>query len=199
MNPIILAKHVLDNEIKGLENLRDNLDRNFLKALDMMQKRKGRILISGVGKSGIIGKKIAASLLSIGTDAFFLNPVDALHGDLGVVKKGDVCIFISHSGESAEILKVAAHLKKIKIPIISITGNPRSRLSRLSDAVINTYVKEEACKVCSFNLVPTTSTLVSHAIGDAITLILMENRAFTLNQFSRVHPAGKLGKISKKK
>ena len=161
-----------------------------MKAVELLSKTKGRVVLTGVGKSGLICKKIAATLSSTGTPAFFLHPTDAAHGDLGMVRGEDTVIAVSNSGETQELLSIIPLIKSFGIPVIAITSNPNSSLARLSDVVLNLHVDREACPL---NLAPTTSTTATLALGDAIAAALMKLKGFTDRDFKRLHPGGKLG------
>lgn len=161
------------------------------KAIDILKSSQGKIAIAGVGKSGLIGRKIAATLTSTGTAAFYLHPGDALHGDLGIVCPGDVAVILSNSGETDELIAIFPHLKHRQIPIIAILGNLNSTLARNADVVLDASVDKEACPL---NLAPTTSTTVALAIGDAVAMTLMQVKGLTPEDFALNHPAGRLGK-----
>ena len=158
--------------------------------MELLFKTKGRVVLTGVGKSGLICKKIAATLSSTGTPAFFLHPTDAAHGDLGMVRGEDTVVAVSNSGETEELLSIIPIIKSFGIPVIAITSNPESSLARLSDVVLNLHVKKEACPL---NLAPTTSTTATLALGDALAAALMKLKGFTSSDFKRLHPGGKLG------
>ena len=190
-NPIDIAKHVLKLEADSIYSLMNHLDQNLQKAVDLIMQQKGRLLVLGVGKSGHVGKKIAATLASTGQPSFFIHPTEAAHGDLGMMVQGDICLMISHGGNTSELLETIPAIKRIGLPIISITSNPDSKLAKYSDVVLNTYVKEEACP---FNLAPTNSTTVTLAYGDAIAISLLKLRGFKEEQFALRHPGGVLGK-----
>jgi arabinose-5-phosphate isomerase len=190
--PIEIAKNVLKREADSIYHLMNNLDHNFEKAVDVILNHGGRLLILGVGKSGHVGKKIAATLASTGQPAFFIHPTEAVHGDLGMMVRGDVCLLISHSGNTSELLQTIPAIKRLGLPIISLTSNTDSKLARYSDVVLNTYVKEEACP---FNLAPTTSTTVTLAYGDALAICLLTLRGLKKEQFAMCHPGGALGKM----
>ncbi|HDY7992947.1 TPA: KpsF/GutQ family sugar-phosphate isomerase [Vibrio vulnificus] len=191
MNVIDLAKNVFDIECEGLIEVKENLDYNFAKAVDLILHSEGRVIVCGMGKSGIIGKKIAASFASTGTPSFFIHPGEAFHGDLGMVKPEDVLLAISNSGETDEILKILPFLKDNGNPIISITGNNKSTMSRASDLTINSRVSQEACVL---QLAPTTSTTAALVLGDALVVALMQKRGFKPENFARFHPGGSLGR-----
>jgi len=190
------AREILQIEKEGLEEIAKNLDSSFIKALELILTTKGRVVVTGVGKSGIIGRKISATLSSTGTPSFFLHPVEALHGDLGMVTPEDILLAISYSGNTLEVCELASILKKRNIKIISLTGNPESNLAKLSDIVINTRVPKEACP---FNLAPTTSTTATLALGDAIAICLFELKGLGSEDFRKNHPGGSLGERLKVK
>lgn len=190
------AKEILKIEKEGLEEISKNLDFSFVKALELILSIKGRVVVTGVGKSGIIGKKISATLSSTGTPSFFLHPVEALHGDLGMVTPEDILLAISYSGNTLEVCELVSILKKRNIKIISFTGNLESKLAKLSDIVINTKIPKEACP---FNLAPTTSTTATLALGDALAICLFESKGLSSEDFRRNHPGGSLGERLKVK
>jgi len=190
------AKEVLETEKEGIEELSKNLDTSFIEALELILNTKGRVVVTGVGKSGIIGRKISATLSSTGTPSFFLHPVEALHGDLGMVTPEDILLAISYSGNTLEVCELASILKKRNIKIISFTGNPESSLAKLSDIVINIKIPKEACP---FNLTPTTSTTATLALGDALAICLFELKGLNSEDFRRNHPGGSLGERLKVK
>jgi len=184
------AKKVIDIEIEGLKQVRDQLDDNFVLAVELILKAKGRVVVTGIGKSGLIGRKIAATMASTGTPAMFLHPVEAMHGDLGMVGKDDVVIAISNSGETHELNALLPAFKQRGIPIIAITGNVNSTLARSSNITINSRVNREAC---ALGLAPTTSTTAALALGDALSIVLLEKRKFREEDFRKYHPGGTLG------
>lgn len=186
-----LAKEVLQIEAEGILALIDKLGLHFRQAVTLISQAKGRVIVTGIGKSGIIGRKIAATLNSTGTPALFLHPAEALHGDLGMVTKEDVVLVISNSGETEEITALIPSFKRLDIPIIAFTGNPNSILAKYSEVVIDTGVKREACPL---GLVPTASTTAALAMGDALSVVLLEKRGFGPQEFKRYHPGGSLGK-----
>ncbi len=188
---IKLAKEVLQLEASAIQNLVERIDKSFLDTLELIWKAKGRIIITGVGKAGIIGQKISATLASTGTPSIWVHSGEAIHGDLGRVTKEDVVIILSNSGESEEVIKLLPVLKKIGTPIIAITGRPDSTLGRYSDIVLNVAVEKEACPL---NLAPTTSTTAMLAMGDAIAVCLIKLRDFRQDDFALYHPGGSLGK-----
>ena len=190
-DPIDVAKQVLKREADSIYNLVAHVDDNFRKAVHLISKQKGRVLVLGVGKSGHIGKKIAATLASTGQPAFFIHPTEAVHGDMGMMVSGDICLMISHSGNTSELLETIPAIKRLGLPIIAITSNLQSKLANYSDVVLNTHVDGEACP---FNLAPTTSSTVSLALGDAIAIALLKLRGFNEEQFAICHPGGALGR-----
>lgn len=185
------AKKVLKIEAEAINALIDRVDDNLLRALDIIYSCKGRVVVTGMGKSGLIGKKIAATLASTGTPALFLHPAEGGHGDIGMVTKGDVVIAISRSGETEEIIKILPSLKRLDIKLIALTGSPHSTLAKASDVVLDVSVKEEACPL---GLVPTASTTASLAMGDALAVSLLLKRGFKEEDFAFFHPGGSLGK-----
>jgi arabinose-5-phosphate isomerase len=184
------AKEVLKIEAECILGLIPKLDEHFSKAVDTIFRAKGRVIVSGIGKSGLIGRKIVATFTSTGTPAIFLHPVEGMHGDLGIVTKGDVLIAISNSGETAELNELIARIEPIGLPLIALTGNPKSTLARLSDMVIDVGVAREACP---FGLAPTSSTTAALAMGDALAVALTEKRDFGEKDFLKFHPGGTLG------
>jgi arabinose-5-phosphate isomerase len=184
------AKRVIGEEIKSLNEAMARLDESFAKAVDMINQ-SNRVVVSGVGKSGLIAKKIAATFSSIGVSSSFLDPVDALHGDIGMVQEGDVAILLSKSGSTEEISRLVPYLKMRKTLIIGLVGNLQSYIGRSSDVVLDASVRREACP---FNLAPTSSTTVALAIGDALAIALMKVREISIDDFSRLHPLGQIGK-----
>lgn len=175
--------------IAGLANALET-DPSLSQAISLIQGMSGRVIVTGVGKSGHIGGKIAATLASTGTPAFFVHPTEALHGDLGMITQSDVVIALSHSGESKELAAVITYVTRFAIPMIAITGKPDSSLGKAATVVLNNHVTKEACPL---NLAPTTSTTVSLAMGDALAVALMTARGFTKEDFAMYHPGGKLG------
>ncbi|MCV3387089.1 KpsF/GutQ family sugar-phosphate isomerase [Campylobacter sp. IFREMER_LSEM_CL2256] len=191
MDAIEMAKEVFEIESKTILDLRDNLDEGFNKAIELILSIKGRCVVSGMGKSGHIGAKIAATLASTGTPSFFMHPGEALHGDLGMLTSEDVLLAISNSGETEEVLKLIPVIKKRKIPLIVMTGNQNSTLAKQADIFINIAVKKEACPL---QLAPTSSTTATLAMGDAIAVALMRARNFRPDDFALFHPGGSLGR-----
>lgn len=185
------AKEVIRMEADAIAALVNKIDSSFQNAVDVIVKCKGRVIITGMGKSGIIARKIVATMNSTGTPAIFLHPSDAVHGDLGMVRSDDVVICISKSGDTQEIRELLPMFKRIGVPIISMVGKINSNLSRQSDIVLDISVDEEACP---HNLAPTTSTTATLAMGDALAVTLLEKKNFSANDFAMFHPGGNLGK-----
>ncbi len=186
-----LGRRVLRLESQALAETEKRLGASFAGAVHMIAESTGRVIVAGVGKSGLIGRKIAATLTSTGTPAAFLHPVDSVHGDLGIVGRDDVAILISKSGESDELLGLLEHLKGLGVRIIAITGEGESSLARLADLWLDAWVKEEACP---HDLAPTTSTTVALALGDALAVALLDVKGFQREDFARLHPGGSLGR-----
>ena len=184
------AKHVLQMEMDAISVLKDRLDNMFIDLVDLIYINQGRLVVSGIGKSGIIGQKIVATLNSTGTRSFFLHPVEALHGDIGAVCEGDILLALSYSGETAEMLALVPVMQQMKCKIVSFTGNPNSSLARLSEISIDSSVEREACPM---NLAPTSSTTVMLALGDALAVSLIHKHGFQVSNFKQFHPAGSLG------
>jgi arabinose-5-phosphate isomerase len=185
------AREVFSIEAKAISDLSEKLDERFDQAVESILKSKGRTVISGVGKSGLIGRKIAATLASTGTPSMFMHPVEAFHGDLGMVKKEDVFVAISYSGETEELLKLIPFIKKNKIKLIGISGNAKSTLAKHSDFHLLVSVYKEACPL---ELAPTSSTTATLAMGDALAVALMKARGFKAEDFAQFHPGGSLGR-----
>ena len=188
---IASAKRVLSIEAKALKDLACELGDVFCKALDIIARVNGRVVVTGMGKSGHIGQKIAATFSSTGTPAFFVHPAEASHGDLGMIAKGDVVVALSNSGETTELADIVAYAKRFKIPLISITGGLDSTLANAADIALVLPVCDEACPM---GLAPTTSTTVMLALGDAISVALLERKGFSSDEFHLLHPGGKLGR-----
>ncbi|MGA9212578.1 KpsF/GutQ family sugar-phosphate isomerase [Kaistella sp.] len=186
-----LAKDALSIEIAELELLKNRLDDQFLKAVEIINSAKGKLIIVGIGKSAHVGNKMVATLNSTGTPSQFLHASEAIHGDLGVIQKTDVVLCISNSGNSAEIVTLAPYLKEYSSCLIGMTGNLNSKLAEFSDVVLNTFVEKEACPI---KLAPTSSTTVQMALGDALAVCLMELNGFKESDFAKFHPGGSLGK-----
>ncbi len=185
------AIQCIKDEAKAVLNLIPQTDDNFDRAVELMLHYKGKVIVTGVGKSGHIGAKIAATLASTGTPSFFINPLDVFHGDLGVMSKGDVVIAISYSGQTDELLRFIPMVLHMEIPIIGISGNPQSLLAKYSTCHLNVSVEKEACPL---NLAPTSSTTATLVMGDALAVALMEMRHFRPQDFAQFHPGGELGK-----
>ncbi|MBR1932114.1 MAG: KpsF/GutQ family sugar-phosphate isomerase [Prevotella sp.] len=185
------AIRCITEEAQAVQNLASLLDENFDKAVSLMFECKGKIIVTGVGKSGHIGAKIAATLSSTGTPSFFINPLDVFHGDLGVMTHEDVVLAISNSGQTDELLRFIPMVLHNQIPIIGMTGNTQSLLAKYSTCVLNVHVEKEACPL---NLAPTSSTMTQLAMGDALAVALMELRHFQPQDFAHFHPGGELGK-----
>jgi len=185
------AKRVLRIEAAAIEGLLERLDASFDRAVEIFLQCKGRVVVTGMGKSGLIGRKISATFASTGTPSLFLHPAEALHGDLGVLVREDALLAISYSGENEEILQLLEPAKRLAVPVVSLTGNRRSTLAAASDAVIDISVKEEAC---SLNLAPTASTTATLAMGDALAVALLDRRGFSADDFAALHPGGRLGR-----
>lgn len=187
-----IARRVLDIETDALKLSHKSIDAQFLKAVQAIVACKGRVVVLGIGKSGIIGRKISATLASTGTPSFFVHPVEALHGDLGMITPGDIIIAISFSGQTEEINKILPSLERQKLTIISITGHQHSKLALMSDIAITVHIEREACP---YNLAPTASTTATLAVGDALAVCLMEIKHFERKDFATFHPGGSLGKL----
>lgn len=185
------ARRVLDNEAEALAALRDKLGTEFLEALELMVTAKGRVVVTGMGKSGIIAQKIAATLSSTGTPACFLHPAEGAHGDLGMLMPGDVLLTLSNSGETPEILAILPTVAHLQVPMVAITRQGRSRLAQAAQVTLVLPIAREACPL---NLAPTTSTTLSLALGDALAVALMKRNGFDAERFALYHPAGALGK-----
>ena len=186
------AADVLRIEAESILHLINQLDDNFIKLVELICGSNGRVIISGIGKSGLVGRKIAATLNSTGTNSFFLHPVEAMHGDLGMVCKSDVFIALSHSGETDELNILIPSIKTVGCPVIALTGNLKSTLSGLSDLVIDVSVEKEACPM---GLAPTSSTTALLAMGDALAVVLINKKDFKASDFKKFHPGGKLGQL----
>ena len=184
------ARRVLRIEAQAIQDVLVRLDGSFERAVDVLFACKGRVVVSGMGKSGLIGRKISATLSSTGTPSFFLHPAEALHGDLGMLARGDALLAVSYGGETEEIVRLLEALKRLEISLVTLTGKMDSTLAEASDVVLDVSVKEEAC---SLNLAPTASTTVAMAVGDALAVALLERRGFKPDDFAALHPAGRLG------
>lgn len=186
-----LAQAVINTEISALQDLPSRIDEQFVAACEAILACKGRVIVSGMGKSGHIGNKIAATLASTGTPAFFVHPGEASHGDLGMIANGDIMIVLSNSGSTSELLSITPVINRLEVTLIAMTGNPDSELAQLADYHIYTGVTQEACPL---GLAPTSSTTAALVMGDALAISLLEARGFTAEDFARSHPGGRLGK-----
>lgn len=185
------AKKVLQIEARALNKLVTHIDRQFLAAVDSILETKGKVVVTGIGKSGLVGQKIASTMTSTGTPAYYLHPSEGAHGDLGILGKNDILIALSNSGESEEVLRIIPFVKRLGIKLIAIVGNKASTLAKGADIIIHVPVEKEACP---FGLAPTASTTAELAIGDALAVTLLLKRGFTKNDFALFHPGGALGK-----
>ncbi len=191
MPDLTLARKVLETEAAAVLALVERLDERFARAVELVRDCQGRVIVTGMGKSGIICRKIAATLASTGTPAFFLHPAEAVHGDLGVIQAGDVVIAMSYSGETEELTRVLETLKRIGASLIALTGDLKSTLAQAADVALDCRVSEEACPM---NLVPTASTTAALAMGDALAMAVLVEKGFKPEDFANLHPGGKLGK-----
>jgi arabinose-5-phosphate isomerase len=194
MDVLDKARRVIELEIAELKRLQERLDESFVEAVGWIRgsvEQRGKVVVCGVGKSGAVGEKIAATLTSTGCPAVVLHPVNALHGDLGLLAEGDVLLALSYSGETEELLAILPAVKRLGVRIISFTGNVRSTLAQASAVCLNTQVEREACPL---ELAPTASTTVMLALGDALAMVLLEARGFSREDFARYHPSGALGR-----
>jgi arabinose-5-phosphate isomerase len=188
---LALAGKVLDIESRAVDSLRSRLDETFVTACNLCMEAPGRVIVTGMGKSGHIGNKIAATLASTGTPAFFVHPAEASHGDLGMITSQDLVLAVSYSGETDEIITILPLVKRLGAKLVSMTGNAKSTLGRAADAHLDVSIAEEACPL---NLAPTASTTATLAMGDALAVALLENRGFTAEDYAMSHPSGSLGK-----
>lgn len=186
-----LAKEVLEIEAHSILKLKNSINENFTNAIDILYSCKGRVIVTGMGKSGLIGKKIAATLSSTGTPSYFLHPAESTHGDSGIITREDVIIAISNSGETKELLNLLPLIKRFGVPLIALTGGLNSTLSKTSDVTLDISVEKEACPL---NKAPTASTTATLAMGDALAVCLLEKRGFSEEDFLIFHPSGSLGK-----
>ncbi|MCX5812132.1 MAG: KpsF/GutQ family sugar-phosphate isomerase [Proteobacteria bacterium] len=185
-----IGKEVLEKEAKAILQVMEGLDNTFEQAVNIIFKCTGRVVLTGIGKSGLVCKKIASTLSSVGTPALFLHPADSLHGDLGMLQNGDVLIVVSNSGETDEVIGILPWIKRMGITTLVITGNAGSSIAQFGDVVLNVNVDE----ACPFNVVPTSSTTATLALGDAIAVALIEMRGFKIEDFAFLHPGGTLGR-----
>lgn len=191
MNFKEIVRDVLLTEAKELEKTANKISFNIEKAIDLIVNSKGKLIVTGVGKSGLVGAKIAATLASTGTSSFFLHPTEAMHGDLGMIGKDDIVLGISYSGESEELIQILPHLKRLNIPLIAMAKSENSTLAKYADVFINIAVDKEACPL---DTAPTSSTTLTMAMGDALAVCLMKKRDFKKEDFASFHPGGSLGK-----
>jgi arabinose-5-phosphate isomerase len=185
------ARRVLKIEAQAINDVLARLDATFENAVDLLFACKGRVVVTGMGKSGLVARKISATLSSTGTPSFFLHPAEAVHGDLGMLARGDMLLAVSYGGETEEIVRLLEAFKRLEMPLVTLTGNISSTLAEASDVVLDVSVQEEAC---SLNLAPTSSTTVAMAVGDALAVSLLDKRGFQPNDFAALHPAGRLGR-----
>ena len=185
------ARHMSEIYIVAINKFSQGLNQSFIEAVDMLMATDGHVIVCGMGKSGLVGRKISATLASTGTPSIFLHPAEAIHGDLGKVRKGDVMVLISSSGETEEILRILTPLRRLNVNMIAMTGDSNSTLARHAHTVLDIAVDREACPL---NLAPTTSGLMTLVTGDALAIALMEKRGFQLEDFARTHPGGSLGR-----
>ena len=185
-----LAERVLRIEAEGILGVIPKVDERFERAVEMMRGCTGRIVVTGIGKSGLVGRKIAATLASTGTPAYFLHPAEGMHGDVGMLARGDLVVALSNSGETNEMLAILPPLKRLGVPILLLTGNPTSSLARQCEVVLDVSVAEEACPM---NMAPTSSTTAALAVGDALAMVLLELRGFRPEDYAALHPRGSLG------
>jgi len=191
MDLISIARETFEIEAEALLKASRKLDQRFIEAIDIIESTRGKLIVTGVGKSGHVGIKMAATFASTGTASFFLHPTEALHGDLGMIGEGDSVIAISYSGESEELIKILPHIKRFNIPLIGITAERESTLARYSDSLLSIEIEKEACPL---GIAPTTSTTLTMAMGDALAVALMNKRGFREEDFASFHPGGSLGK-----
>ena len=191
MDEIEIGKRVIGIELETIKDLKDSIGEDFKEACRLIFKTKGRVIVSGIGKSGIVGKKIAATLTSLGTPALFLHPTESLHGDLGIVSRDDVFVAISKSGESDEFRTLIPLVKRFGVPVIAITATRDSELSRLADITLYVPVKREACP---YDIAPTSSSTAMLVLGDALAICVMEKKGVKLEEFASYHPGGSIGK-----
>lgn len=184
------AEKVIDIESSEVKKLGERIDGTFVKAVKLILNTKGRVIITGMGKSGAVGKKIASTMMSTGTSAYFLHPAEGIHGDLGMVHKDDIVIAISKSGETPEILNLLPTIRSLNVPVIVMTGSRKSTLARYASAIIDIGVDKEACP---YDMAPTASTTVTLVLGDAMAIALLEAKGFSVDDYAKLHPGGALG------
>jgi arabinose-5-phosphate isomerase len=195
LTDLSLARKVLQTEAAAIVALIDRLDERFARAVELLRDCRGRVIVTGMGKSGIIARKIAATLASTGTPAFFLHPAEAVHGDLGVVQAEDVIVALSYSGETPEIVRLLEVMRRIGARIVALTGAQKSTLGQFADVALDCYVSQEACPL---NLVPSASTSAALALGDALAITLQVEKGFQAEDFLKLHPEGKLGRSARR-
>ena len=191
MDLLEIGRETFRIEAESLVHAAEQLDQGFLDAVKLIESTPGKLIVTGVGKSGLVGAKMAATFASTGSTSFFLHPTEALHGDLGMISKGDTVLAISYSGESEELIKILPHIKRFDIPLIGLTADKDSSLGRYADVVLSIAVEREACPL---GVAPTTSTTQTMAMGDALAVVLMKKRGFKAEDFASFHPGGTLGK-----
>jgi arabinose-5-phosphate isomerase len=188
---VLLGRKTIRKEAEALSSFVNQIDESFSKACEMLFQCKGTVLLSGMGKSGLVARKWSSTFSGTGTKSYFINPAEASHGDLGIIRSGDILIALSNSGETEELANVLRHAKEIGIPMIAVTGNPKSSLATQASLLLSVYLSEEACPL---GLSPTTSTTLMMALGDAIAVTMMQMRGFTERDFAQLHPGGSLGR-----
>jgi len=188
---LLIGRRVIEKEAKALGALVDQMDESFVRACELIFACRGTVLLTGIGKSGIVARKWASTFSSTGTKSYFVSPAEAPHGDMGVIRPEDILVALSYSGETEELGHVLRHARESAIKIVGVTGNPKSSLARQTDVVLSVYLSEEACPL---GLAPTTSTTLMMALGDALAVTLMQMRGFTERDFARLHPGGSLGR-----
>ena len=186
-----IGKNVIKNELEAIKGLLDRIDNNFVEAVNIIYNCKARVVVTGMGKSGIIAKKIASTFASTGTPAFFMHPAEGVHGDIGMLTKGDVLLIVSNSGETEEVVTLLPIIKRLNIPLVSIIGKSNSTIAKNSDITLDASVTKEACP---FNMLPTSSTTTALVLGDAIAIAIINKRGFRKEDFALLHPSGILGK-----
>jgi arabinose-5-phosphate isomerase len=189
--PYATAVRVLDIEARAIEALKERVGETFAAALRLLLACQGRVVATGMGKSGLVARKISATLSSTGTPSLFLHPAEAIHGDIGRIVNGDLVLAVSHSGDTDEIVRLLPLIRRLGCPLISLTGNPQSTLATTSDVHLDVSVRQEACPL---GLAPTASTTAALAMGDALAMVLLEERGFTVDDFAVLHPGGNIGK-----
>lgn len=192
MDYVKIAKEVLLTEAKELERAANNISDDITRAIELIASCKGKLIVTGVGKSGLVGAKIAATLASTGTSSFFLHPTEAMHGDLGMIGKNDIVLAISYSGESEELIRILPHLKRFDIPLIAMARDKNSTLASYADVFLDISIEKEACPL---DIAPTSSTTLTMALGDALAVCLMKHNNFQKEDFASFHPGGSLGKM----